>query len=142
MHIWGVATPFLHAYIIISMARDTLPWKAMVTAFCVGLVIDLFGNTPGLNAASMVAMAFARPYILELFLRREDSISLVPSVKAMSLRSYAVYVSMMLGVFLVVFFTLDILSLDNFWLWLGSIVMSIIVTLCCILAIDYTLATK
>ena len=136
MHIFGIATPLLHTYLVLCMSRDMAHWKRMVIAFVVGLVLDMFDNTPGLNAASLVAMAFVQPYVLEMFLRREDSISFVASMDAMGFQRYLTYILMLCGLFCVVYSSLEAFTLHSMGRWFGCVVGSLFVTTCLILAID------
>ena len=61
VHIAGVATPFLYVYFILKFNSGTSRNELMVWGFCMGLAIDIFSNTPGMNAAATVLLAFLRP---------------------------------------------------------------------------------
>ena len=56
VHIAGVATPFLYVYFILKFNSGTSRNELMVWGFCMGLAIDIFSNTPGMNAAATVLM--------------------------------------------------------------------------------------
>ena len=62
VHIAGVATPFLYVYFILKFNSGTSRNELMVWGFCMGLAIDIFSNTPGMNAAvrSVVRSALDR----------------------------------------------------------------------------------
>ena len=77
VHIAGVATPFLYVYIILNFNYGTSRNELMVWGFCMGLAIDIFSNTPGMNAAATVLLAFLRPLFLSLFKPRDYLVSLV-----------------------------------------------------------------
>ena len=61
VHIAGYATPFLYVYFILKFASGTSRNELMLWAFFLGLAIDIFSNTPGMNAAATVFLAFVRP---------------------------------------------------------------------------------
>ena len=67
VHIAGYATPFLYVYFILKFASGTSRNELMLWAFFLGLTIDIFSNTPGMNAAATVFLAFVRPTFLRLF---------------------------------------------------------------------------
>lgn len=67
VHIAGVATPFLYVYFILKFNSGTSRNELMLWGFCIGLAIDIFSNTPGMNAAATVLLAFLRPLFLRLF---------------------------------------------------------------------------
>ena len=86
VHIAGVATPFLYVYFILKFNSGTSRNELMVWGFCMGLAIDIFSNTPGMNAAATVLLAFLRPLFLRLFTPRDTLDSIVPSLKSMGIR--------------------------------------------------------
>jgi hypothetical protein len=45
---------------------------------CLGLGIDVFSNTPGLAAGSMTLVAAVQPYIMQLFIQRDDEDDVLP----------------------------------------------------------------
>ena len=51
----------------------------MLWAFFFGLTIDIFADTPGMNAAATVFLAFVRPTFLRLFTPRDTLDSIIPS---------------------------------------------------------------
>ena len=61
VHIAGYATPFLYIYFILKFASGTSRNELMLWAFFFGLTIDIFADTPGMNAAATVLLAFLRP---------------------------------------------------------------------------------
>ena len=58
VHIAGYATPFLYIYFILKFASGTSRNELMLWAFFFGLTIDIFADTPGMNAAATVLLAF------------------------------------------------------------------------------------
>ena len=62
VHIAGYATPFLYIYLILKFESETPRNALMLWAFFLGLTVDIFSDTPGMNAAATVALAFFTPY--------------------------------------------------------------------------------
>ena len=58
IHIAGIATPFLYICFILKFPSGISRNELMLWGFCFGLMIDLFSDTPGMNAASTVLLAF------------------------------------------------------------------------------------
>ena len=65
VHIAGYATPFLYIYLILKFESDTPRNALMLWAFFLGLAVDVFSDTPGMNAAATVLLAFLRPTFLK-----------------------------------------------------------------------------
>ena len=85
VHIAGYATPFLYIYLILKFESDTPRNALMLWAFFLGLAVDVFSDTPGMNAAATVLLAFLRPTFLRLFVPRDTLDTLVPAIRTMGI---------------------------------------------------------
>ena len=72
IRLFGLATPLLYVYFVITFQRNTPKWAILLWSFAMGLAIDVFTNTPGLAAGSMTLIAIVQPYLLELFVPRDS----------------------------------------------------------------------
>lgn len=88
VHIAGYATPFLYIYLILKFESDTPRNALMLWAFFLGLAVDVFSDTPGMNAAATVLLAFLRPTFLRLFVPRDTLDTLVPAIRTMGDSSF------------------------------------------------------
>ena len=61
VHIAGYATPFLYIYFILKFSSGTSRNELMLWAFFFGLTIDIFSDTPGMNAAATVLLLSSGP---------------------------------------------------------------------------------
>ena len=87
----GYATPLLYIYLVLKMNSDVSRNALMGWAFVLGLAVDLFSDTPGMNAAATTLLAFVRPGVLRLFTLRDVSGAYVPSAGVMGTASYLKY---------------------------------------------------
>ena len=76
IHLFDVATPLLYVFFVITFRRSSPKWQILLWCFALGLLIDVFSNTPGLAAGTMTLMAVVQPYLLELFVPRDVFYSL------------------------------------------------------------------
>ena len=136
MHIWGYATPFLYIYFILKLNTRTSRNALMLWAFALGLVIDIFGNTPGMNAASVILLAFSRTSILRLVTLRDIDEGFRPSVRSMGVSSFMRYVFLSCSLFCTVLFLIDIFSFYDFPVLLLKILSSIISTMLCVFCVE------
>lgn len=67
----GYLNPYFYVLFIILMPFETPRWLMLITAFLLGLSVDLFTNTLGMHAAASVFMAFLRPWLLSIFSPRD-----------------------------------------------------------------------
>ena len=63
--------PYFYVIFILLLPFETPGWILLTSSFLLGLVVDLFMNTPGLHAASCVFMAFLRPQVLNIISPRD-----------------------------------------------------------------------
>ena len=60
MHIGGYATPFFYIYLILKMHTRMGRNALMLWGFLLGLTVDVFSDTLGMNAAAATCLAFWR----------------------------------------------------------------------------------
>ena len=136
IHIFNCATPLLYVYYVITFPRNHTRWITILLSFLLGLCVDTFTNTPGLACASMTLIAFLQPYILELFLDREDADDFVPAVKTMGWMRFIIFSMIITFIYCLVFFSLEAFNFFNWIQWLLCIVTSYLLTMALIIVID------
>ena len=136
VHIAGYATPFLYIYMIIKMDSETPRNGLMLWAFFLGLGVDLFSDTPGMNAASVVLLAFLRPLLLRLFAPRDLTGNYAPSPRTMGTGAFLKYATACVLLHHAVLLSLDYFSAAHFGLLALRILASTALTLACTLAVE------
>lgn len=136
VHFWGYATPFLYIYFILKLNTGISRNGLMLWAFFLGLAVDVFSDTPGMNAAACISLAFMRPAILRLFSPRDMSEDVEPSFKSIGISPFVKYV--VAGVFLhtTVLLLIESFSFFSLPVLLLKIISSALLTILCILAIE------
>ncbi len=71
IQISGYIIPYFYVLFILLMPFETPNWLLLITAFALGIVVDLFTQTPGLHASATVFMAFLRPWVLQMSAPRD-----------------------------------------------------------------------
>lgn len=64
IHLFGVATPLLYVYFVTQLPRNYPKWASLLWGFMMGLLVDIFSNTPGMASASLTLIAAIQPYYL------------------------------------------------------------------------------
>ena len=127
MHMNGYATPFFFIYFILKynsgVSRNTL----MVWSFLLGLTVDIFSNTPGMNAAAATLLAFMREPILEDF---------EPGIKSMGISPYFRYILLCTFLFCSILMVIDTFSFFNLPVLLLKILTDASITIVCILCAE------
>lgn len=136
MHINGYATPFFFIYFILKLnsgiGRNTL----MIWAFLIGLSVDIFSNTPGMNTAAITLLAFVRGSILRLVTLRDTTEDFEPGIDSMGISSYFRYILLCTFLFCTVLLVIDTFSFFNLPVLLLKILTDAIITIVCILCAE------
>ena len=129
IHLFGCATPLLYVWLIILMPRNYPKWGILLWSFLLGATIDMFFNTPGVAAASLTLTGMVQPYLLEVFIPRDSADNLKPSATTLGLLRYGYFVGMLVLLFCITFYSLELFSFYDFWLWLKHVGGSTLITL-------------
>ena len=114
------------------MARNTL----MLWAFFLGVTVDGFSDTPGMNAAATVLLAFLRPIFLRLFVPRDTLDTLIPAVRTMGIFPFLKYLVTSVLVHHGILLTLEFLSFAHIGTQPLRVVTSTLLTVTCIMALE------
>ncbi len=63
--LFNVATPLLYVYFVVSFPRNSAKGEVLAWSFALGLMVDLFSNTPGMASGTMTLVALLQPYLRE-----------------------------------------------------------------------------
>lgn len=110
VHILGYATPLPYVYLILKFPAGSSRDANLIWAFCLGLLTDIFSNTPGLASASTVLLAMLQPFFLKLFSVKEDNAETNPSAREMGSGAFIRYVITCVLFHHIVFYLLDSFS--------------------------------
>ena len=136
IHLFGLAIPLLYVFFAITFRRGTPQWAALLSAFFLGLLIDIFSSTPGLAAGTMTLIALIQPYWLELFVPRDSADNMEVSFATLGFTKFLMFSGSLVLLYCLVFFGLESFSFFNVLSWLGHTVASAALTLLLILAIE------
>lgn len=137
MHINGYATPYLYIYFILCFHSRSGRNEMMLWAFVLGLLVDMFSNTPGMNAAVATCLAFCRNPLLRMVTLRDLDEDFEPGIKVMGVLPYFRYALLASALFCTLFLLIDMFSLFNLSALLLKIVVSTITTLLSVMCIEF-----
>ena len=130
--------PCIYVLFVLLLPFDTPKWRLLIDAFLIGIAVDIFNGTPGLNAAATVLMAFVRPFIIGITSRKSDIEDKdAPTITEMGLQWFAVYALLLILLHNLVLFWLEEFSIRLFGLVLAETVLSSLVSLLLIIIIIY-----
>lgn len=136
IHLFDVATPLLYVYLVLHFRRNHPRWATLLWCFLMGLLVDVFSNTPGVAAASMTFVGLLQPYLLEVFTPRDSADDLVASYRSLGVASFVYYVVILVFIYCLLFFLLENFTFFNWMHWMACTGASAVLTIIFILVIE------
>ena len=135
--LFGVAIPLVFIYFIIKLPVTLgINW-VMTVSFLMGLTIDMFANTQGMNALACTLLAVCRTPVLHLYFPRQDDLSNPePSVRSLGLAVFMKYAGTLVAIYCALFFAIEAFAFFNPLTMLLRIAGSAVLTFVIILAIE------
>lgn len=137
LSLFGLATPFIYVYFVLVMDKDVNRIALMAMSFAMGLVIDVFSNTPGVNAGALVFVAFLRPILLRLFSPREEFENFEPGIYTLGFWPFVRYAFVVVLFHHTVLFFLEAFSFVHIEFLLFRVLCSTFLTLVLVMTIEF-----
>ena len=141
--LFNVAMPVVFIYLIMRLPVNLHGGWVLTIAFFTGLIMDIFNNTPGMNSLACTIMAAARRPVFNLFVSRENDMSIpIPSVDSMGVGDYFKYMATLTTLYCLLIFLIQAFTLHNFLLTLARIVGSSVLSIIIIFGLDTLVSTR
>ncbi len=128
--VFGFATPFLYIYFLLKLPVGRNRYYVITIGFLLGFIIDIFLNTPGINAAAATFVAAFRHLLLRLFFVKDETEEYIPSIYTAP-GSFIKYAAVTVIMHQTALFALESLSLFNPQIviirWAASIVLTLVI---------------
>ena len=139
----GYVNPYLYVLFILWLPFSTEGWILLSSAFLLGFSVDIFTNTPGLNAAACVAMAFARPFVIRAISTGTDfEPGSRPSIRGQGMRWFLSYAVILVLIHHTVLFYLEVFRFSEFFSTLLRVILSSLFTLVLVVLSEYLTIRK
>ena len=134
----GYVNPFLYVYFILLLPFEIPGWLLLISAFMMGISIDMFENTMGINAAASVLMAFFRPVVLKSISSGKDyEKTEKPSISGFGFSWFFTYSLILIFIHHLTLFYLEVFRFAHFFATFQRVVLSTIFTLILVIIIQY-----
>lgn len=138
IQLFNCATPLLYVYFIVIFPRSYPRWAILLWSFTLGIVMDMFNNTPGVAAASTTLIGFLQPYLLELFLPREAEVNIKSSAKQLGWRNFIFLAAILVSIYCLTFFVIEIFTFSDWHYWLQCAGSSALLTFLLMISLEST----
>lgn len=133
--LFHLATPYLYIYFIIKLPFGINRNLILLLGFLLGLIIDIFSNTPGINAFATTLVAFCRNPLQSVLFTLDDYESQIPRLSLLG-SAFLKYAALMIIVHQVALICIESFSFFNITLVLLRILTSSILTFIFILGLE------
>ncbi|QRX63499.1 rod shape-determining protein MreD [Dysgonomonadaceae bacterium zrk40] len=82
INLFGMATPVIYGYFLLKLPVGRNQFYVIISAFLMGLIIDIFLNTLGMNAAAITLVAMFRKSLMGLFFEKDEFEGFVPGMNS------------------------------------------------------------
>ena len=112
--IFHVAFPIVFIYFIIRLPIYLgLQW-VFILSFLLGLCVDIFSDTPGVNALASTLISAIRKPLYYAYVNKDDLTSrIIPCVSMMGIIDYAKYLISFVIIYCILAFTIEYFSFAN-----------------------------
>lgn len=139
----GYLNPYFYILFILLLPLETPNWLLLFSAFLLGICIDVFMKSIGINAAATVLVAFIRPGLIKYLSARKDiEPNMQAGIKDFGFRWFFSYSLVMIFVHNFVLYFLDIFSFNGFFTTLYKVVLGTVFTLFLVIITQYIFVHK
>lgn len=126
--LFGYVTPLLYIWMILRFDSSMSRTGILLWSFFLGLTVDIFSATPGLNAASATLLGMVQPGLVKLFATHDRHDVLLPGVQSMGPRQFAGYLILATLIHHSVYFLLRSIPLGDWSVLVAKVVFSALLT--------------
>lgn len=121
-----VFIPIIYPLIILLLPVNIPHTLLMGIGFFTGLIMDMFNNTPGMNASACLLIAYIRPYVLRLFLQQQmkELGATIPSLYKLGFTSFVMYAGILFLTHHLYFYLLQFWSFSKILIVLYKTILS------------------
>lgn len=141
--LFNVAVPFVFIYFTIHLPLDTNTNLSLTLSFLMGFVIDIFSDTPGVNALACTLLSAARKPVFYAYAQRDDKMkSITPSIASLGAATFSKYLLTMVAIFSLLVFAIEFFSIANLKQILVMTASSTVLTYLLLMGIDSLTITR
>ena len=141
--LFNVAIPIVFIYFIIRLPINLKLPYLFTFAFLLGLSVDIFSDTPGVNALACTLISAIRKPIYFAYMAKDDvTIRLTPGISTMGLMDYSKYLLTFVVIYCLFAFTIEYFSFADVKGLVILTASSSVITFLLLLATDSLIPVK
>lgn len=135
VYLGGYVMPMLYVLFVLMLPTDMGRIPMLLTAFGTGFLVDVMNNMLGFHALACTLLAMMRILFADRILTRGEPVTIeVPSIYTVTPQYFISYLMLMLGMFYLVFFTIELFGFRSFGgVVLATVASTVVTTLMAVL---------
>ena len=134
----GYIYPAFYVYFILLLPFETAGWLLLILSFLMGLGVDFFTNSLGINAAASVFTAFLRPGLIRLLKsKKEYEPGITPGIKDLGFMLFFLYAFILISLHHSTLFFIEAFTFKNLLQTFQRIVASSTATLILVMLVQF-----
>lgn len=125
---FSFAIPIVYAYFILKLPVFLNRNITLLLGFILGFIVDIFCNTPGINAAATTFVALLRKPIIGVFVITDEYVDEEPAISTVGMASFMKYAVVLIFIHIATLVSLEAFSYFNLKLMLLKILSSTIIS--------------
>lgn len=135
--LFNMAVPMVFIYVIVRLPITMNANQVLTISFCLGLIVDIFSDTLGMNALSCTILAMLRRPILRLYVPREEDLTRPePSLESLGTAVYLKYLLTMTLLYCSLIFLIESFTFFNPLQLALRVVSSTVLSMLLMLGVD------
>ena len=126
-------SPFINPYVfplfILLLPFQTPRWLLMIIGFLSGLTLDYLLGSIGMHAAACLLIGYFRPFLINVITPKGTEFEISPNVYSQGITWFIVYLGISIFTYLAFYFLVEAATFLNFFLLLGKIFLSTILSI-------------
>lgn len=110
----GFINPYIYILFILLLPSSSPKYVVLLSAFFIGLTIDVFSNTLGIHTFATVFVAYLRPVVTGMITNREEDRADYPGLAQNGFRWFLNYTAIMVVVHHLFLFHLEVFTFFNY----------------------------
>ena len=135
--LFNVGVPMVFIYLIVRLPVTLALTWVLTIGFFLGLIVDVFSDTYGMNAVACTVLAMIRRPVLRLYVPREEDLTRPePSMLSLGAGVYMKYLLTLTLIYCALIFTIEAFTFFNPLQLLLRIIFSTLLSMIIMLGID------
>ncbi|MDR1725886.1 MAG: rod shape-determining protein MreD [Bacteroidales bacterium] len=143
VRLFGYVNPMIYIWFVLMLPYKTPHWAVLILAFLMGLCVDVLSFGQGFHAVTLTFIGFIRPFVLNFYTGNRDIAPYQrPTLSDMGFMQFAFYISLLVIIHHLLFFSLDVFRFDEIFPFLLRLFLSTVSTVVIILLCDFLFLRK